>query len=106
MHAGADIRAAGNLRAAHGIVAGGSIRAEMHIEAGWGIRAGTDIVAAGAIRAGESLLAGADIRAGTRYAVFAGLDVQVDAWEVSARVEAQRKPECLMSGWWASAAAT
>jgi hypothetical protein len=32
--------------------------------------------------------------------------VQVDAWEVSARVEAQRKPERLMSGWWAGAAAT
>src|SRR5690606_42089965 len=103
--AGADIRGAGNRRAGHGIVAAGGSRAGQHVEAGWGIRAGAAIVAAGAIRAGESLLAGDDILAGEGYGVFAGLGVQVDAWEVSARVCAQRKPERLMSGWWDSAPA-
>ena len=39
--------------------------------------------------------------AGDGYGVFAGLDVQVDAWESSARVSAPEKPEGLMSGWWA-----
>ena len=45
--------------------------------------------------------AGEGIRAGQGYGVFAGLDVQVEAWESSARVSAPEKPEGLMSGWWA-----
>jgi hypothetical protein len=76
----------------------------MHLEAGWGIKAGGVIAAAGAIRAGESLAAGEAIRAGTGYGVFAGLDVQMEAWEASARVSAPQRPEGLMSGWWAGPA--
>jgi len=77
----------------------------MHLEAGWGIKAGGVIAAAGAIRAGESLAAGEAIRAGAGYGVFAGLDVQMVAWEASARVSAPQRPEGLMSGWWAGPAA-
>ena len=44
-------------------------------------------------------------RAGIGYGVFAGLDVQMEAWESSARVSAPEKPEGLMSGWWAGPAA-
>jgi hypothetical protein len=62
------------------------------------------IGAEGAIRAGESLTAGEAIRAGTGYGVFAGLDVQMDAWESSARVSAPQRPDALMSGWWAGPA--
>jgi hypothetical protein len=35
--------------------------------------------------------------------VFAGLNVQMAAWECSARVSACTKPDGLMSGWWAGA---
>ena len=101
LQAGRDIVVATTLRAGQGIAAAGSVRAGMHLEAGWGIKAGEEIVAAGAIRAGESLFAGAAIRAGTGYGVFAGLDVQMEAWESSARVSAVQRPEGLMSGWWA-----
>ena len=59
------------------------------------------IGAEGAIRAGESLTAREAIRAGTGYGVFAGLDVQMQAWESSARVSAPQRPDGLMSGWWA-----
>lgn len=98
---GGDLTAQAQLRVAQGIAAGGSIHGAMHLEAGWGIKAGGVIHADGAIRAGESLWAGEGIRAGQGYGVFAGLDVQVEAWESSARVSAPEKPEGLMSGWWA-----
>jgi hypothetical protein len=105
LQAGGDIRVASSLRAVQGIVAGGSIRAGMHLEAGWGIKAGAVIGAEGAIRAGESLTAGEAIRAGTGYGVFAGFDVQMEAWESSARVSAAQRPHGLMNGWWAGPAA-
>jgi hypothetical protein len=73
----------------------------MHLEAGWGIKAGGAIQARGAIRSGESLSAFGTIRAGAGYGVFAGLNVQVEDWDTSARVCASEKPEGLMSGWWA-----
>jgi len=73
------------------------------LEAGWGIKAGGAIQARGAIRAGESLSAFETIRAGAGYGVFAGLNVQMEDWESSARVCASQKPESLMSGWWAGA---
>ena len=57
-------------------------------------------MAAGAIRVGESLASDGEIRAGAGYGVFAGLCVQREAWESSARVSARARPEQLMSGWW------
>ena len=38
------------------------------------------------------------------YGVFAGLDVQKETWESSARVCAPHRPESLLSGWWAGPA--
>ena len=73
----------------------------MHLEAGWGMRCEGDIRARGAIRAGESLMARGEIRAGPGYGVFAGLCVQRDTWDISARVNASARPDALMSGWWA-----
>ena len=101
LQVGGDIRVARSLHAGQGIAAGGSVEVGMHLQAGWGIKAAGEIRSAGAIRAGESLSAGGTIRAGAGYGVFAGLDVQVEARESSARVSAQEKPEGLMSGWWA-----
>jgi hypothetical protein len=60
-------------------------------------------VARGAIRAGESLSAFETISAGAGYGIFAGLNVQMEAWDSSARVCASQKPDSLMSGWWAGA---
>ena len=76
----------------------------MHLVAGWGIKAGAVISAEKSIRAGESLSAGEAIRAGNGYGVFAGLDVQKETWESSARVCAPHRPESLLSGWWAGPA--
>lgn len=103
LRAGGNIVGADSICAGHGIVAGEGIRCALHLEAGWGIKAGEAIVAEGAIRAGESLHAQAEIRAGAGYGVFAGLNVQVEAWETSARVCASARPEGLMSGCWAGA---
>jgi len=86
--------------AGQGIVAGGALTGAGHIEAGWGIRAAHDIVAQGAIKAGESLVAGGVIRAGQGYGVYAGLNVQRDAWEASAQVCASERPAGLLSGCW------
>ena len=97
---GGQIDCAGNLRAGHGILAGGSITATGHIEAGWGIRAAHDIAAQGAIKAGESLVAEGLIRAGAGYGIYAGLNVQRDAWEASAQVRARQRPTELLSGCW------
>lgn len=102
---GSNIHTASSLHATQGITAGGSIHAGMHLVAGWGIKAGAMISAEGSIRAGESLTAGEAIRAGTGYGVFAGLDVQMETWESSARVSAPQRPDSLMSGWWAGPAA-
>jgi hypothetical protein len=95
-----DIDCAGDLKVAKGIQAGGDIRGAGHIEAGRGIRARGDIEAHGAIKVGESLYSEAEIRAGAGYGVYAGLIVQVDAWEASAQVSARARPERLMSGCW------
>lgn len=95
--------AADSFRASSGISAGAQINCAMHLEAGWGIRDGESIHARGAIRSGESLSAFETIRAGAGYGVFAGLNVQMEAWESSARVCASGRPEGLMSGWWAGA---
>ena len=62
-------------------------------------------VAAGAIKAGETLQAQTEIRAGSGYGVYAGLSVQMDAWEDCATVSAARKPEALVSGHWQALAA-
>lgn len=98
---GAIVGGADSIRAGQGILAGGTIRCGMHLEAGWGIRSGESIHANGAIKAGESLSAGNEIRAGVGYGVYAGLSVQVDAWNSSAQVHAASKPEGLRSGCWA-----
>jgi hypothetical protein len=100
LRAGGAIVGAENIRAGQGILAGGAINGGMHLEAGWGIKSGQSIHANGSIKAGESLSASNDIRAGVGYGVYAGLNVQVDTWESSARVQATRKPEGLMSGCW------
>ena len=100
LRVGGQIDCAGNLRAGHGILAGGSITATGHIEAGWGIRAAHDIAAQGAIKAGESLVAEGLIRAGAGYGIYAGLNVQRDAWEASAQVRARQRPTELLSGCW------
>jgi len=44
-----------------------------------------------------------EIQAGEGYGVYAGLVVQVEAWEASAQVHASSKPQRLMSGWWGGA---
>lgn len=72
----------------------------MHLETGWRIKAGEAIQASGSIRAGESLSAGEDIRAGDGYGVYAGVNVQIDSWASSAAVNAQSRPNALMSGCW------
>lgn len=71
-----------------------------HLQADWGIRARGAISAAGAIKAGETLQAESDICAGPGYGVYAGLSVQMDAWEDCATVRAARKPQGLVSGHW------
>jgi len=100
LRGGGQIDCGGDLRAGQGIVAGGALTGAGHIEAGWGIRAAHDIVAQGAIKAGESLVAGGVIRAGQGYGVYAGLNVQRDAWEASAQVCASERPAGLLSGCW------
>ena len=71
------------------------------MEAGFGIKATESMKAGGSIRAGESLSAGELLSAGSGYSVFAGLCVQQEVWDTSARVCASAKPERLMSGCWA-----
>ena len=89
-----------HVRANHGIECGTGIDCGKHLETGWGIKAGTHITANGAIKVGESLHAGGAIRSGDRHAIYAGLAVQLDAWDVSAQVCASTKPARLLSGWW------
>ena len=98
---GGHLTGLGNIKSANGIEAGADLRCHGHLHANWGIKGGGCIVAAGAISAGESLQAGGEIRAGSGYGIYAGLIVQLDAWEDSARVSARALPPRLMSGWWA-----
>ena len=49
---------------------------------------------------GESLVAEGLIRAGAGYGIYAGLNVQRDAWEASAQVRARQRPTELLSGCW------
>jgi hypothetical protein len=99
-----QVGTAGSMRVREGLIADAGVACGMHLDAGWGVKAGGDIVAAGAIRAGESLESGGHIRAGQGYGIFAGLCVQREEWETSARVGARSKPEALVSGFWTGAA--
>lgn len=98
--AGRLLRSGADIRVAQGLLCRGRVECGGHLEAGWGIKAADAIVAQGCIRAGESLATEGELRAGCGYGVFAGLSVRRDAWECSARVSAQAKPEQLLSGWW------
>jgi hypothetical protein len=100
LRAGGGIQVRNLLDVGHGIAAGDHIACGNHIQAGWGIRALGDIRAACSIRAGETLQAEGDIAAGPGYGVFAGMNVQMDAWPDCAWVRALRKPQGLVSGWW------
>jgi hypothetical protein len=94
------LQVSGSLRVDEGVISRGGVDCGMHLEAARGIRSGGDVQAGGAIRAGESIQAAGEIRAGRGYGVFAGLGVQRENWESSARVSARRKPEGLLSGLW------
>ncbi|MGV3570828.1 MAG: hypothetical protein ACO1PB_09525 [Ramlibacter sp.] len=94
------VHAGGLLRTREGLVCDGGALCGGHIDAGSGIKCGGDVVAAGAIRAGESIEAGGEIRAGAGYGVFAGLCVQGEEWDTSARVTARSRPARLLSGFW------
>lgn len=100
LRAGADIEVQGLLETGQGMTAQGHIVCGNHIQAGWGIRAQGDIRAACSIRAGESLHAEGEILAGEGYGVYAGMNVQMQAWPDCAWVRALRKPQGLVSGWW------
>lgn len=100
LRSGGALTAHGNVHASHGIDAGGDVHCGKHLQADWGIRARGAITAKGAIKAGETLQADADICAGPGYGVYAGLSVQMDAWEDCASVRAARKPQGLVSGYW------
>ncbi|RYY84406.1 MAG: hypothetical protein EOO24_37690, partial [Comamonadaceae bacterium] len=95
----------GSVRTAQGLICGAGVACGGHIDAGWGIKCGADVVAAAAIRAGESIEAGGAIEAGPGYGVFAGLCVQAQDRETSARVTATARPSRLMSGFWTGGAA-
>jgi hypothetical protein len=77
----------------------------MHLDAALGVKAGGDIVARGAIRVGEGLESEGAIRAGDGFGVFAGLCVQREEWETSARVSAEERPVGMVSGYWVGAPA-
>ena len=92
-----------SLRAGQGILVGGAISGVVHLEAGWGIKAAESIHALGAIKAGETLCSGHGISAGAGYGVFAGLNVQEEAWGASGQVWSPERPEGLRSGLWVGA---
>ncbi|RYY93768.1 MAG: hypothetical protein EOO24_26125 [Comamonadaceae bacterium] len=96
--------AGGAVRSTQGLVCGSGLACGGHVDAGWGIKCGADVVAAAAIRAGESIEAGGEIQAGPGYGVFAGLCVQAQDWDTSARVTAATRPARLMSGFWTGGA--
>lgn len=103
LRAGGGIRVQGLLDTGHGIAAHGPIECGSHIQAGWGIKALGDIRAACSIRVGETLQAEGEIAAGPGYGVFAGMNVQMDAWPDCAWVRALCKPQGLVSGHWEAA---
>ena len=90
----------GLLEVGHGIASNDHIECGNHIQAGWGIKSLGDIRAACSIRTGETLQADGVIAAGPGYGVFAGMNVQMDAWPDCAWVRALKKPESLISGFW------
>lgn len=95
-----DVQATGLLQTREGLLCDGAASSGSHVDAGLGIKCGGDLVAAGAIRAGEGIEAGGEIRAGAGYGVYAGLCVQGEEWDTSARVTAQARPARLLSGFW------
>lgn len=105
LRAGGSIRAQGLIKLGHGLHAGADVHGGNHIEAGWGLRALGDIRAACSIRAGETLHAEGEIEAGPGYGIYAGMNVQQDAWPSCAWVHAARQPPSLLSGWWAGGVA-
>lgn len=102
LRAGGRIAVQGLLDVGHGIATQDSLDCGNHIQAGWGIKALGDIRAACSIRAGETLQADGEIAAGPGYGVFAGMNVQMEAWPDCAWVRALKKPEGLVSGFWES----
>lgn len=100
LRAGDGIAVQGLLDVGNGIATGADLDCGNHIQAGWGILARGDIRAACSIRTGETLQAEGEISAGPGYGVFAGMNVQMDAWADCAWVRALRKPQGLVSGHW------
>ena len=100
LRAASTVQVQGLLDVGQGIAAQGDIDCGNHIQAGWGIKTLGDLRAACSIRAGETLQADGEIAAGQGYGVFAGMNVQMDAWPDCAWVRAVRKPHALVSGWW------
>lgn len=100
MRTGSHIHVQGVLDVGHGIAAQGDVWCGNHLQAGWGIKALGDIRSVCSIRAGETLQADGEIAAGPGYGVFAGMNVQMEAWPDCAWVRALRKPQSLISGWW------
>ncbi|MEX8194135.1 hypothetical protein [Comamonas guangdongensis] len=103
LRAGRSIAVQGLLEVGHGIACNDRIDCGNHVQAGWGIKALGDIRAACSIRSGETLQADGEIAAGPGYGVFAGMNVQMDAWPDCAWVRALRKPSGLVSGFWEAA---
>ncbi len=101
LKAGGAIEVQGLLDVGHGIAGNDGILCGNHIQAGWGIKAQGDIRATCSIRSGETLQADGEIAAGPGYGVFAGMNVQMQAWPDCAWVRALKKPEALISGFWA-----
>lgn len=100
LRAGSSLQVQGLLDVAHGIACNDHIECGNHIQAGWGIKALGDIRAACSIRVGETLQAEGEIAAGSGYGVFAGMNVQMEAWPDCAWVRALKKPQALISGFW------
>lgn len=100
LRAGGTVEVQGLLEVGQGLAAQGDIDCGNHIQAGWGIKTLGDLRAACSIRAGETLQADGEIAAGTGYGVFAGMNVQMEAWPDCAWVRALHKPQSLISGWW------
>ena len=106
LRSGSKLQVQGLLDVGHGIACNDHIECGNHIQAGWGIKALGDIRAACSIRVGETLQAEGEIAAGSGYGVFAGMNVQMEAWPDCAWVRALKKPQSLISGWWENAALT
>lgn len=100
LRAGGAIAVQGLLDVGQGIATQEHLDCGNHIQAGWGIKALGDIRAACSIRAGETLQSDGEIAAGEGYGVFAGMNVQMQAWPDCAWVRARCKPQSLVSGWW------